>query len=321
MEVGLRICCTRVVSFTRIKEESTEIQCGRYWISAMWVEAEAVARVVKPIKGRDYFHRYKVRFDWLECQGIPWWLKPELDTIISSHQDRFDPSTPQSTYHEPHTSPALLVSAEQRDDAVGDKSALRSRLTIPALCDGPITPPLISVTIDGSKSIMLTEASPIVKGPPMRAVDPLTGLLSPPITIPQPCKSSVTTENEQPFSDPPKDHDTVPSEELGQVDQAHFLGGGPCKGKAYEPLIPTSETTRLELVGQAHPAKPSSPSVTPEMSDTEDEESLCDGWDEEVDIRDPHCIPGTRRLTSKKPVAQFAPTEPLCVSHHCSCSR
>jgi len=45
----------------------------RYWISAMWVEAEPAAWGVRPLVERGYFHRYKVRFDWVECQGRPWW--------------------------------------------------------------------------------------------------------------------------------------------------------------------------------------------------------------------------------------------------------
>lgn len=29
-----------------------------------------------PPEGRDYFHRLKVRFDWVDSQGMPWWLIP-----------------------------------------------------------------------------------------------------------------------------------------------------------------------------------------------------------------------------------------------------
>lgn len=45
----------------------------RYWISHVWVEAEPVANGIKAPNDRDYFHRYKLRFDRIESQGPPWW--------------------------------------------------------------------------------------------------------------------------------------------------------------------------------------------------------------------------------------------------------
>jgi hypothetical protein len=39
----------------------------------VWTEAEPVAKGIKPPIGRDWFKRVKVRFDWVESQGIPWW--------------------------------------------------------------------------------------------------------------------------------------------------------------------------------------------------------------------------------------------------------
>lgn len=47
---------------------------GRYWVSAAWYEPEACAPGVKAPPGRDYFRRLKVRFDWVQSQGTPWWL-------------------------------------------------------------------------------------------------------------------------------------------------------------------------------------------------------------------------------------------------------
>jgi hypothetical protein len=44
-----------------------------YWISYIWVEAEPAAPGIQPPEGREYFHRYKVRFDWVQSQGWPWW--------------------------------------------------------------------------------------------------------------------------------------------------------------------------------------------------------------------------------------------------------
>ncbi|WVQ79028.1 hypothetical protein IAT38_001120 [Cryptococcus sp. DSM 104549] len=43
---------------------------GWYWVCCTWVEAEPVGRGIKPPKDktRDYFHRYKIRFDWCQSQ-------------------------------------------------------------------------------------------------------------------------------------------------------------------------------------------------------------------------------------------------------------
>lgn len=46
----------------------------RYWVSAAWFEPEACAPDVKAPPGRNYFRRLKVRFDWDNSQGPPWWL-------------------------------------------------------------------------------------------------------------------------------------------------------------------------------------------------------------------------------------------------------
>jgi len=67
---------------------------GRYWISAAWVEAEPAGLSVQSHPSRDYFHRYKVRFDWIESQGLPWWdsysvVEPS-DPSASSSQARAD---------------------------------------------------------------------------------------------------------------------------------------------------------------------------------------------------------------------------------------
>jgi hypothetical protein len=45
----------------------------RYWVSLVWTEAEPVASGIRPPAGRDWYKRVKVRFDWVEIQGIPWW--------------------------------------------------------------------------------------------------------------------------------------------------------------------------------------------------------------------------------------------------------
>lgn len=42
----------------------------------MWTEAEPVAQGIKHPNGREWYKRVKVRFDWVESQGKPWWELP-----------------------------------------------------------------------------------------------------------------------------------------------------------------------------------------------------------------------------------------------------
>ncbi|OXG39367.1 hypothetical protein J010_07025 [Cryptococcus neoformans] len=55
------------------KLDCAYVVLGWYWISYTWAEAEPVGKGVMPPRDRDYFHRYKIRFDWVNNQGEPWW--------------------------------------------------------------------------------------------------------------------------------------------------------------------------------------------------------------------------------------------------------
>ncbi|WWD16674.1 hypothetical protein CI109_101104 [Kwoniella shandongensis] len=84
---------------------------GWYWISAAWVEAEPVGKGIKPPLGRDYFHRYKIRFDWVDSQGVPWWDNDGQRRIISGFEagSREDsPLTPCPEDRMPSTGLTLL---------------------------------------------------------------------------------------------------------------------------------------------------------------------------------------------------------------------
>ncbi|ORX36285.1 hypothetical protein BD324DRAFT_651527 [Kockovaella imperatae] len=128
---------------------------GWYWISYVWVEAEPVARGIKGPSGRDYFHRYKVRFDWVESQGQPWW--------INKKTEREDPL----------------------ERVTLDSEGLRERIKIDRLCassNGHNARCLDALRLD--LSTKRTEA----------IFDPTTGLLTPPITPPQKAVPSLTAE-------------------------------------------------------------------------------------------------------------------------------
>ncbi|WVF67083.1 hypothetical protein IAT40_001828 [Kwoniella sp. CBS 6097] len=60
------------------------IVLGWYWISMAWVEAEPAVAGTLPPPGRNYFHRYKIRFDWVQSQGEPWWHDHSGSTPVSN---------------------------------------------------------------------------------------------------------------------------------------------------------------------------------------------------------------------------------------------
>ncbi|WWC87705.1 uncharacterized protein L201_002597 [Kwoniella dendrophila CBS 6074] len=60
------------------------IVLGWYWISLTWVEAEEAPSGVRPPEGRSYFHRYKIRFDWVVSQGEPWWINRSQESDITT---------------------------------------------------------------------------------------------------------------------------------------------------------------------------------------------------------------------------------------------
>lgn len=76
MEVRLCLCSIGMVRHTYEKTTKAHLinhNIERYWISYTWAEAEPVGKGVMPPRDRDYFHRYKIRFDWVNNQGEPWW--------------------------------------------------------------------------------------------------------------------------------------------------------------------------------------------------------------------------------------------------------
>ena len=126
----------------------------------MWVEAEPVAQGVKGPNDRDYFHRYKVRFDWVQSQGTPWWLQAGETELSAS-------SNPVHVVHESALGSTLSsVSMNPFVDPrtsreCASASTLRDRLKVGHLCE---TPPNLDLN---------------------------TGLLTPPITPPQESKTSL----------------------------------------------------------------------------------------------------------------------------------
>lgn len=65
-------------------DDAGRANSGRYWVSAAWYESEPCAREVEPHPDRPWFRRLKVRFDWVDSQGEPWWLQSESGAQSSS---------------------------------------------------------------------------------------------------------------------------------------------------------------------------------------------------------------------------------------------
>jgi hypothetical protein len=138
----------------------------------VWTESEPVAQGIKPPIGRNWFKRVKVRFDWVESQGTPWW-----EQSAGSAPQQTDP------YEEAVASPeakrvqvAELVCAEanQKDmvdlyhrptfNSIGALPGQSSSSLYPlnpksGLLTPPITPPTLS-----SQSMLTAEPTTITEG-------------------------------------------------------------------------------------------------------------------------------------------------------------
>jgi hypothetical protein len=81
MEAAADVCSARMVSL-RLSGLTS-----RYWISRTWVEAEYPGIGVQS-DHKGYFLRYKIRFDWVESQGSPWWLQDQQPPFCTTDPPR-----------------------------------------------------------------------------------------------------------------------------------------------------------------------------------------------------------------------------------------
>lgn len=100
-----------------------------------------MAKGFKAPVDRDYFHRYKVRFDWVESQGRPWW-----DTF---------PSGPVETGH----SSSPLSNSEHNGLVGKDVPSLVDPVS--GLATPPVTPPKSMTTIAESEIQSCTASTTI----------------------------------------------------------------------------------------------------------------------------------------------------------------
>jgi hypothetical protein len=68
----------------------------RYWVSMTWSEAEPASASIDNPKGKEWFKRLKVRFDWVDDQGDPWWTRNASNTATITPPPDFavDPTKP-----------------------------------------------------------------------------------------------------------------------------------------------------------------------------------------------------------------------------------
>ncbi|WWC60152.1 uncharacterized protein I303_102716 [Kwoniella dejecticola CBS 10117] len=91
---------------------------GWYWISMTWVEAEPCSPGITPPLDRDYFHRYKIRFDWVQSQGRPWWINDE--SSIQFTKTRSSVSTDNSLSMPPPGQDDSLHDGQILDSSTGE---------------------------------------------------------------------------------------------------------------------------------------------------------------------------------------------------------
>jgi len=148
----------------------------------VWTEAEPVAQGIKRPAGRDWYKRVKVRFDWVESQGTPWWeqsaapkLQPKssFDAAVSSPQSSSYPvsNLVQATSTRQSTPATLTLQTDPRSSIDADTS-------LPPLDQG------LGVAIDLLPMGRLTEIGSRRSDPLVYPSDLKTGLLTRPITPP-----------------------------------------------------------------------------------------------------------------------------------------
>ena len=136
---------------------------SRYWISTTWVEAEPAARGVKPPANRSYFHRYKLRFDWVESQGEPWWSDPLPRTEVDSNPSEVTSPTTSAPYaerdqHRPSPEKTLKASKSIVRGPSGLFTPPRSPLELAALETGSVRDGFGSSNLPGMDSAAKEEA-------------------------------------------------------------------------------------------------------------------------------------------------------------------
>jgi hypothetical protein len=120
----------------------------------VWTEAEPVAKGIKSPIGRNWFKRVKVRFDWVESQGIPWW-----------EQSAGPAPQPTDSYEEVISSPeAKRIQVSELVRAESDQKDMGN--------------------LDHRAASRFISALPGQSLRPLYPFNPKSGLLTPPITPP-----------------------------------------------------------------------------------------------------------------------------------------
>lgn len=196
---------------------------NRYWVSHVWTEAEPAAKGVSLPRGRDWYKRVKVRFDWVDSQGQPWWEKDAgASTAIVEPIVEFEP-----------TQEAKRIALSGLMDGPSGGQLARP-LQRPRL---PRQDTVMSMYSTGSDIDTGSQAStpsgsrgstPTVRPKPKSKrvvpklpVDPKTGLLTPPITPPYDAHSRATAGGLELATDEPA---SVPRPPIPIVGESTYDG-------------------------------------------------------------------------------------------------
>lgn len=139
---------------------------------------------------RDYFHRYKIRFDWVSSQGDPWWWN-KASPPPAQHVSPIRPRSSRSVSSDltPPPSECGEDSGTGRLGTDTHPNGLETfRPACPSLFTGLLTPP---VTPPEKKSALRPPTQPSVSASPTNRHIPGTGTL---------CHQSVIASSEDHFS-------------------------------------------------------------------------------------------------------------------------
>lgn len=160
-------------------------------MSHVWTEAEPVAEGVKPPSSRDWFKRVKVRFDWVDSQGVPWWEQASGTPPIITNLATEVAQSPQAR----RVAVAELVGPSDGNPGSSPRPThLQHQDTVSSSCSSYTSETAPKNTLGHSykgKESAHSQHQP---------VDPQSGLLTPPITpttLEGDCNGATTTDLDQ----------------------------------------------------------------------------------------------------------------------------
>lgn len=140
----------------------------------MWTESEPVAEGVRPPLGREWYKRVKVRFDWVDSQGVPWWEQP---SAIPPKITNLAIEVAQS----PEAKRVTVTELLNTYPGLGGSEKLQRTDTAISFASNGTSTGDTSTQVSSSR-VSTTHKAKEKDVAHLGPVDPLSGLLTPPIT-------------------------------------------------------------------------------------------------------------------------------------------